>query len=159
PDAPSPENSAPYVPSSLHTLHRRGSDLHHDDEIVNHTTTEHFSEIAKRRFTRRALMTGGVVGAAAFVAGGRLLGASPAAAWSNAPARPGRGEAGPRPLLGFDPVPLGFGDEVVVPPGYTVRAFIPWGTPLLGSFPEFAPGENSADEQAQQVGMHHDGMH
>jgi secreted PhoX family phosphatase len=55
---------------------------------------------------------------------------------------------------------------VVVPPGYTARPFIPWGTPLLGSYPAFRPGSrdagvpggNTADEQAQQVGMHHDGM-
>lgn len=133
---------------------------HHDDEIVNHEGTDHFDEIAARRYSRRAVMTGGIVGAAAFLAGGRLLlGASPAAAKSGAPAWAGGGGAGRGPLLGFEPVPLGFGDEVVVPAGYTARAFIPWGTPLLGSYPDFVPGENSADEQAQQVGMHHDGMH
>ena len=49
----------------------------------------------------------------------------------------------------------------------TPRApFIPWGTPLLGAYPAFRPGSptgvpggNTAAEQAQQVGMHHDGMH
>lgn len=71
----------------------------------------------------------------------------------------GRSTAKPAELLGFEPVPLGFGDEVVVPAGYTARSFIPWGTPILGSYPEFQPGTNSAAEQAQQVGMHHDGMH
>ena len=37
--------------------------------------------------------------------------------------------------------------------------FIPWGTPILGGFPAFQPGANTAAEQAQQIGMHHDGMH
>src|SRR3990170_3874946 len=62
-------------------------------------------------------------------------------------------------LLGFTPIPLGYGDEVVVPDGYRARPFIPWGTPILGSYPPFVPGGNTAAEQAEQVGMHHDGMH
>ena len=52
------------------------------------------------------------------------------------------------------------------PTGYTARPFIPWGTPILGSYPAFVPGTppfvpggNTAAEQAQQIGMHHDGMH
>ena len=35
---------------------------------------------------------------------------------------------------------------------------IPWGTPILGSFPSFSVNSTGAD-QAEQVGSHHDGMH
>jgi len=62
-------------------------------------------------------------------------------------------------LLGYNPVPLSTADEVIVPSGYTARPFLPWGTPILGSYPRFVPGGNTAAEQEQQMGMHHDGMH
>ncbi|WMR33029.1 PhoX family protein, partial [Metapseudomonas otitidis] len=47
-----------------------------------------------------------------------------------------------------------------VPPGYKATAFIPWGTPITGRYPAFADdASNSAQDQAEQTGMHHDGMH
>ena len=110
----------------------------------------HMSELIDARLSRRTVLVGGMTAAAAFLTRG--IGAPSAAA-------NGKSTAQAAALLGFDPIPLGFGDEVVVPAGYTARAFIPWGTPILGSFPEFEPGDNSAAEQAQQIGMHHDGMH
>jgi secreted PhoX family phosphatase len=76
-----------------------------------------------------------------------------------APGGQGRSTAAAADLLGFDAIPLGYGDEVVVAPGYTARPFLPWGTPITGSYPAFQPGSNTADEQAQQMGMNHDGMH
>lgn len=63
-------------------------------------------------------------------------------------------------LLGFAPIPVGTADRVSVPPGYRVQVFLPWGEPICGSYPAFdRNGGNSAAEQAQQMGMHHDGMH
>jgi secreted PhoX family phosphatase len=70
--------------------------------------------------------------------------------------------AGRGPLLGFKPIAIGTGDAVVVPEGYTVEPLAPWGEPvgLAGAMPAWKPdGSNSADEQAQQMGMHHDGIH
>jgi len=44
--------------------------------------------------------------------------------------------------------------------GYTAQVLIPWGTPLLSSGPAWKnDASNTAAEQAQQIGMHHDGMH
>ncbi len=80
---------------------------------------------------------------------------SPAAAADNPGASRRRKQAN---LLGYSAIPLGYGDEVS-PPWLQRRAFIPWGTPILGSFPAFVPGANTAAQQEQQVGMHHDGMH
>lgn len=69
-------------------------------------------------------------------------------------------------MLGFDAIELGFGDEVAVAAGYTATPFIQWGTPILGTFPDFVPGTpplvpggNTADQQAEQMGMDHDAMH
>ncbi|MDP3891081.1 PhoX family phosphatase [Nocardioides sp.] len=125
-------------------------DFDPDDTSTNPSQGPAFTEVVSRRSSRRAVLGGGMAVAAGFLTT-ELLGSAPASA-RTAPRR----AAG---LLGFDPVPLGHGDEVVVPAGYTARAIIPWGTPILGSFPEFRPGVNSAAEQEQQVGMHHDGMH
>ena len=119
-----------------------------DDYSSNPSGATHFTEIVEARFSRRSLLGGGMLAAAGFLTTS-VLGPPPARA--QVPA--GRG-----PLLGFEPIPLGFGDEVVVPRGYTARPFIPWGTPILGDYPAFRPGGNTAEEQEQQVGMHHDGM-
>ncbi len=124
-----------------------------DDVSTNPTDGPIFSEVVRSRAARRTVLAGGLAGAATFMTAAGL-GGLPAAA-----ARPGGGPKAAADLLGFDPVPLGFGDDVVVPDGYTARTFIPWGTPITGSYPEFAPGANTAEEQAQQAGMNHDGMH
>jgi secreted PhoX family phosphatase len=119
-----------------------------DDYSSNPSGQKHFAEIVEARFSRRSMLGGSMLAAAGFLTTS-VLGAPPARA--HAP-------AGSSPILGFEPIPLGYGDEVVVPRGYTARPFIPWGTPILGSYPEFKPGGNTAEEQEQQVGMHHDGM-
>ena len=72
--------------------------------------------------------------------------------------------AGPR-LLGFQAVPPSSANWVVVPPGYQAELLYAWGDAIgapdqLPGQPAFRPdGGNSADEQALQAGMHHDGMH
>jgi hypothetical protein len=126
----------------------------YDDEAdLNPATDAHLRDVIASRVSRRSVLTGGAALAAGFFSSGLLAPAAQAAAPSHAK---GRAKAG---LLGFTPIPLGHGDEVVVPPGYSARPFIPWGTPLLGEYPDFVPGGNTADQQAQQLGMHHDGMH
>src|SRR5690606_4174730 len=64
----------------------------------------------------------------------------------------------PMPLIGFEAVPVSEADSIVVPEGYSYQVMAPWGEPILGSFPAFALYNTGAD-QAEQVGMHHDGMH
>ncbi|GER15960.1 PhoX family protein [Variovorax boronicumulans] len=62
----------------------------------------------------------------------------------------------------FTSVPISQRDAVVVPPEYEWQMLYPWGAPtgVAGRMPAFAPDAgNSADEQALQAGMHHDGMH
>ena len=125
------------------------------DVSANPATEPHMSELIAVRLSRRTVLAGGMAAVAVFLTRG--IGAGPS--YASVSSGNGKSTAKAAELLGFDPIPLGFGDEVVVSPGYTARAFIPWGTPILGSFPAFEPGANTAEEQAQQVGMHHDGMH
>lgn len=136
-----------------------------DDLSANPSTATPFGDVVHARLSRRSVLAGGMVAAAGFLST-CLVGDSPTyAAGARAQAAP----AGGAGLLGFEPVPLGYGDEIVVPRGYTARSFVPWGTPILGDLPAFVPGTpgapsgvdggNTADQQAQQMGMHHDGMH
>ncbi|MGY1773810.1 PhoX family protein [Blastococcus sp. SYSU D00813] len=148
------------------TLHERAAEpLDPEDVPTNPSTAPHLMAVAEARLSRRGVLAGGFLAAAGFLTAGLID--PPAAA-----ARPGGGGdggGGPRGgRLGFQPIPPSTADEVVVPRGYTARPFIPWGTPILGSFPAFVPGTpgepggvptgNTAAQQAEQIGMHHDGM-
>lgn len=131
-----------------------------DDISSNPSAAPHFSDVLQKRMSRRAVLGGGMLAAAGFLTTS-VFGAPSARAAGTS------GAAAGGPLLGYQAIPLGYADEVVVPPGYTARPFIPWGTPFLGSYPDFVPGSpdagvadgNTAEDQAQQIGMHHDGMH
>jgi secreted PhoX family phosphatase len=57
-------------------------------------------------------------------------------------------------------VPVSTADALVTPEGYSFQVLIPWGTPLSSTGPAWnKDASNTAAEQAEQVGMHHDGMH
>jgi hypothetical protein len=123
-------------------------------EIMTNNPT--FSEIVEAQISRRAML-GGALGAAAlgfFGPANRFFGTLAAEA---APApKPPKGQG----LLGFEAVAPSSADQLVVAKGYTAEVLIPWGTPLLSSGPEWKKdASNSAADQAQQIGMHHDGMH
>jgi secreted PhoX family phosphatase len=64
--------------------------------------------------------------------------------------------------IGFLSVPPQFAmdfDRVIVPPGYTARAFFSWGDAVMASAaPWRDDGNNSWQEQELQAGQNHDGM-
>ena len=67
-----------------------------------------------------------------------------------------------RPPLGFTAVPASLRDAVVVPMEYEFQVLYRWGDPtgIGSSMPAFRPdASNTAEDQALQAGMHHDGMH
>ena len=69
--------------------------------------------------------------------------------------------SGPSNKLGFKPIPVGMGDKLVVPEGYTAMPLAPWGEPvgIAGRMPAFKmDASNTAEDQAVQMGMHHDGL-
>ena len=66
------------------------------------------------------------------------------------------------PALGFRAISTASDDTLRVPDGYTASVIAPWGEPvgIAGSMPAFQPdASNSAEDQAVQMGMHHDGLH
>ena len=100
------------------------------------------SELARRRLSRRTVLAGGLAAATASFFGS----ATPAA-------------ASPKALLGFPAIPPGAADGIALPPGYRHQVLFAWGDPIVPSGPAFAEDAgNSAAEQAQQAGDHHDGM-
>ncbi|TWH76807.1 hypothetical protein LX59_00852 [Azomonas agilis] len=71
-------------------------------------------------------------------------------------------ETTPSPItrLPFEAIPISRADSIQLPEGFSGEAFIPWGTPITGRYPSFLEdASNTAQDQAEQTGMHHDGMH
>ena len=132
-----------------------------DDISTNPSDNRHFAEVLEANLSRRNML-GGAVGVAAvgFLAGAPAASAATTTAEvaAAAPAHRGRGKSAP--LLGFKAVPTSKDDTVHVPEGYVAEVLIPWGTPLFSNGPAWKKdASNTADEQAQQIGFNHDGMH
>ncbi|BBR55524.1 MULTISPECIES: PhoX family protein [Pseudomonas] len=108
--------------------------------------------------SRRSVMRGSLGAAIALIAGAGLTGClgSGANQGTPAPARP----ATPRPRLGFQSIPGSRTDGCAVAAGYSAYVLAPWGTPLNSkASPWKADGSNTSTDQANAMGMHHDGMH
>jgi uncharacterized protein len=118
----------------------------HGDEVPsNRSKNPTMYDVIEARASRRGFLVGGLAAIATGLFGTGLSTRGALAQTTG--------------LLGFTPVPLSKDDTVVVPEGYKVQFFAPWGTPLTGDMPAFVPGGNTGAEQGMQVGMHHDGMH
>jgi hypothetical protein len=115
-----------------------------DQKIINPSVTRSFSEILDARLSRRDLFK-----TAAALA---VISALPGCAST------GRGAGSP----GFTGIAVSTDDTVRVPPGYSSTVLYAWGDPIghASGSPAFKPdASNTADEQALQAGMHHDGIH
>lgn len=123
-----------------------------DEPICNPLNSRPFAELLEEaKLARRGFLRGGLGAAVALML-------SPGAT-ALAQARPVRGQGSQR--LGFTAIPTSEADTVVVPEGYRVQVILPWGEPITGRYPVFDAlgATNSAEDQAQQMGMNHDGMH
>lgn len=63
------------------------------------------------------------------------------------------------PLIGFTPIAASLEDLVRVPEGYVAQLLYAWGDPVSNGPAFRSDAGNSASEQAEQAGMHHDGVH
>ncbi|RJG14606.1 PhoX family phosphatase [Pseudomonas cavernicola] len=127
-----------------------------DELPSNHSSNPHINELIADLGRRQVLAGGAALGALAFL-GVSLPGTTQAAEQSSkALGFPFK----PRTRLPFTPVAISRADSITVPAGYRATPFIPWGTPITGRYPAFLDdASNSAQDQAEQIGMHHDGMH
>lgn len=129
-----------------------------DELPSNGSDNLHINDLIAGLKRREVLAGGATLGALAFL--GVSLPGQAQATEIEAEARGLGFPFRPRKRLGFEGIPTGRADTVAVPPGYKATAFIPWGTPITGRYPAFADdASNSAQDQAEQTGMHHDGMH
>ncbi|MFL1454765.1 PhoX family protein [Marinobacter sp. GN3S48] len=129
------------------------------EPVVNHSGNTAFASVLASRMERRTLMKGTVGAALTSLMGMGLVGCSDDDNDDdNLGGDPGGAEGTTE--LGFKAVAVSDQNRVVVPEGYTATAFVPWGTPLTGSYPAYLPdGTNTGADQENQVGMHHDGIH
>lgn len=127
------------------------------EPVVNHSNNTPFHQVLAARMQRRTVMKGSVGAALASVMGLGLAGCGSDDDDDNATST---GGSSANTDLGFKAVAVSTANEVVVPEGYSSVAFLPWGTPITGSYPEYkADGTNTGADQEQQMGMHHDGVH
>ena len=127
-----------------------------DELPSNHSGNSHIDQLINPLLARRQVVAGGAaLGALTFFGIGL-----PGIAAADERHHDSASRLFRRNRLPFTPVAVTRADTVSVPPGFTAKPFIPWGTPLTGSYPAFADdASNSAQDQAEQLGMHHDGMH
>ncbi len=126
-----------------------------EEPMCNHSDNPHFSTIIEKRLSRRQVLEGGISAAVAAMFTATTV-ASPARAQPGLPPPAATG----RPPFGFDAIPVVRSDTATLPVGYRAQVLIPWGTPITGSYPPYdGVNGNTGEEQEQQVGSHHDGMH
>lgn len=144
-----------------------------DDRVLDEgdepptTCTGHasFASIVDGRYSRRQIMRGGIQAAVA----GFLASAAATSGCTTAAPPPPPGEAPadvPPVSLGFSPIPVYDGDEIVVPDGYTGKPFLVMGTPIVGDQAANPAAATvgafercSGAEMEERIGAHHDGMH
>ncbi|OEC33817.1 hypothetical protein SAMN05216600_107190 [Pseudomonas cuatrocienegasensis] len=127
---------------------------------LNPSNNTPMDSVLETYLSRRHVLRGGLGAAIAMIAGGGLVGCFDGGGssdnGSDSPTQPT-----PTPLaLAFESVAVSRTDACVVPAGYTAFVLAPWGTPLSSlANPWRDDGSNTSTDQANSMGMHHDGMH
>ena len=121
------------------------SHSYRDDQTLNASANASFAEVLEARMSRRGLLKGAAAAAA--------IGTLPLAGCAT-------GHRDPEP--GFVGISTSTADAVRVPQGYAANVLYAWGDPV--GHPSGSPAfrqdaSNTAEEQALQAGMHHDGIH
>lgn len=133
-----------------------------DPTRYNKSGNTPFSEILEQEISRRSVLKGGAGLAALGMMGGfGLAGCSGDGDFVAVDSGAADGDATNqiRTVLGFDSIDGSLTDAVAVPPGYSAQVLAPWGTPLNSSAAFWkGDGTNTAQDQLNAVGMHHDGM-
>ena len=127
-----------------------------NDQTLNPSGNESiFDVISRVEISRRRFVQGSASASMLAAAGGLTL--------SGIVGTVEAAVAGPVVGIGFTGVPADtapVADAVTVPVGYTAKALVAWGDPIVaGGVAYKADATNTAAEQAKQYGMHTDGMH
>ena len=121
-----------------------------DPTRYNNSPNEPFSSVLEKQISRRELLKGGAAFAALSMFSS--FGLSGCGGSDN-------GDSSEKLSLGFDSIAGSKTNAVTVAAGYSAQILAPWGTPLNSLADEWKDdGTNTAWDQANSVGMHHDGM-
>jgi secreted PhoX family phosphatase len=116
----------------------------------NHAGNLPMTSVMDAYLSRRSVLRGSLGAAIAMIAGTGLTACFDGTTPSPQPVMP---------KLGFQSIKGSRLDACAVAPGYSAQVLAPWGTPINSSGkPWQADGSNSASDQANAMGMHHDGM-
>ncbi len=132
--------------------------MSHDEKTLNKSANRLFDDVLQVNLVRRKVLTGGL----ALAAGSFFFGVSGAASTTTGGIKAANVATGKRRkngLINFNPVKLadGNGPWPMISSDYKFDVLIPWGEPLQPGGPSFSHPP-SADEQANQIGIGHDGM-
>ena len=122
--------------------------MHDDDTISNTSRNPTFDEVNAER---RALLKGSLAGGALALAGIPFAGCATTSGPAGAPVKPA--------TPGFVPVAPSKADAIVVPEGYEAYVLYAWGDPVSDGPAFRQDASNTAADQAEQAGMHHDALH
>jgi secreted PhoX family phosphatase len=132
------------------------------DEDSNRSSNPHFADVLRANLSRRKLLQGGAAAVAAGLAlpaSARLAGGI-SEALANEPLFSASDIKSMAMRPSFEPIAVTRENAISLPPGYSAQVICKWGDPILSTGPAFRPGgNNTAQDQQQQFGMHHDGMH
>jgi uncharacterized protein len=127
---------------------------HHPDDICNESNNEHFQDVLVRgtqtQLTRRNLIRGGL-GLAASSAIPVMAGCGGDDAVAATPVVYAKS-------LAFNPIAKSLVDNVVLPTGYTYTVLHATGDRLNSTLAPFTNAGTEADDWANRIGDHHDGM-
>lgn len=120
----------------------------------NPSNNTEFSDVVDRHLSRRNFVKGGFSLTALAAFGGFGFAAHATSSRSQSL------NAKPQINLGFESIAGAKVDGVSIPKGYHAQVLAPWGTPLNDKAnPWKKEGTNTAQDQLNSVGQHHDGMH
>ncbi|PWQ97886.1 PhoX family protein [Leucothrix arctica] len=128
-----------------------------DPTRFNKSNNETFAEVLEKEVSRRSMLKfGGGMAALSMMAGFGLAGCD---SDSKDTATVADIDKVADVSLGFQSIAGSKLDAVAIPAGYVARILAPWGTPLNSDADAWKnDGTNSATDQDNAVGMHHDGM-
>ena len=126
--------------------------------IANPSNNRTMDSVLDAYLSRRTVLRGSLGAAIAMIAGTGLTGCFDSGGGSSSSDNPST-PAPQRLALGFDSIAVSRTDACVVPAGYTAFVLAPWGQPLnSNAAPWQADGSNTSTDQANAMGMNHDGM-
>lgn len=131
---------------------------HHPVEDSNRSGNRPFEDIIQKRLSRRRLLTGTASAATVGVLGSLALSGCGSSSSDSTPAAPSSTVTMNPERLGFEAIPGGIEDRVILPQGYKADVLYAKGDPLYSGLADFKNDGTDVDYDSRS-GDEHDGMH